>query len=310
MSFNQIIAHERAKTILRGTLKRNRVPSAVLFSGDEGIGKKLTAITYAKALNCLEPVEGDCCDSCRACKKIDSGMHPDVTVVSPEKDEITIENIRMIIEALSWRPFEGKRKVFIIDDADAMNSNAANAFLKTLEEPPEGSLILLVSSSPDRLPDTIKSRCAHIRFYPLPRHQCEKIVSPHLDQEKRDVILNSAMGRPGLALSRDFTSERDRFMKILNNMIDGTSKDGWGDKDEMKLWFEAFSIFLRDLAVFNITGQKSDLIYGQAHKKRDIKEILDAYQLIDSLKSTVDFNLNKSITWNYVSAIARQYISL
>jgi len=231
-------------------------------------------------------------------------------VVSPEKDEITIENIRMIIEALSWRPFEGKRKVFIIDDADAMNSNAANAFLKTLEEPPEGSLILLVSSSPDRLPDTIKSRCAHIRFYPLPRHQCEKIVSPHLDQEKRDVILNSAMGRPGLALSRDFTSERDRFMKILNNMIDGTSKDGWGDKDEMKLWFEAFSIFLRDLAVFNITGQKSDLIYGQAHKKRDIKEILDAYQLIDSLKSTVDFNLNKSITWNYVSAIARQYISL
>jgi DNA polymerase-3 subunit delta' len=311
MALREIIGQDRALRILFGTLKRNRVPSAILLSGDAGIGKRLAAVNYAKAINCLEPVDFDCCGKCISCKKIDSENHPDISTIVPENDLISIETIRKIEETISLRPFEGRKKVVIIDDADAMNIYAANAFLKTLEEPPEDSLIMLISSNPDRLPDTIRSRCINVRFYPLPSDGCREVVSKNIDAKNMKFILNLAMGRPGLAISRDFEKENEWFAKLLNNMVQGESKDTWADKSEIKLWLDMAFILLRDMAVYKITERESDLMLDKkqlAMKGQGIRSILDTYQDMQQVKGLLDFNLNKSITWNYVARMMRKAI--
>ncbi len=312
MALNDIVGQERALKILFGMLKRDRVPSAMLFSGDTGIGKRLAAVNYAKAINCLEPAGLDCCDTCASCKKIDAATHPDVTFTLPEKDEIKIDAVRKLEERLFLKALEGRKKVAIVDNADTMNINAANAFLKTLEEPPRDSLVILVSSNPDSLPDTIRSRCIAIRFYPLSNESFRKAVSGAMGQEHMDSISSLSMGRPGLALAGDFVNDMEWFKSLLRSMLQGESKEAWADKEALKTWLDMSFIFLRDMVIFKITGNESDMLYqkenGTFLKKADIGEILDTYKSLQKLRGLLDFNLNKSITWNYVSNMMRVVI--
>lgn len=311
MALKNIIGQDRALRILLGTLKRDRVPTAMLLSGDAGIGKRLAAVNYAKALNCLEPVDFDCCDRCISCKKIDSETHPDVSIMAPENDVIVIEEIRRVEETLSLKTYEGKKKVVIIDAAETMNIYAANAFLKTLEEPPQDSLIMLVSSNPDRLPDTIRSRCTQVRFYPLPFDGCRKLISEQTDADAKvtALMLKLSMGRPGLGLAMDFAKEKEYFERLLENMIHGESKDTWADKAAIRSWLDMAGVFLRDIVVTRITGKETDVLLDKRFevkgKRLDINDILDAYQSLQQVSGLLDFNLNKSITWNYVSSIMR-----
>lgn len=313
MALRHIIGQERGVRILLGTLRRDRVPSAMLISGDGGVGKKLAAITYAKAVNCLQPAEGDCCDACLSCRKIEAGIHPDVTVLLPEGEEIKIETVRTIEEALFLKPYEARKKVVIIDDADLMNSNAANAFLKTLEEPPEESLILLLSPNPDRLPDTIKSRCTQVRFYPLPLEGVERVIAGTTGKEAEALAVRLSMGRPGLALSGDLEEEREWFMNLLDALLRGGSKEAWADRNEMKTWLDLSSVFLRDMAVERITGREEDLLYGSSRyrlsRQTDIGAVFEAYRHLQRLRGLLDFNLNKSISWNYAAQIVRPLLA-
>lgn len=330
MALRDVIGQDRALRILSGTLKRERVPSSMLFSGDSGIGKRMTAVNYAKAINCVQPKGFDCCDECVSCRKIDSVTHPDVLTITLDnveevlslkekasKDksryEYPIEAVHKIEEILYLSPYEGRKKIIIIDDADVMNINAANAFLKTLEEPPEDSLIILISSNPESLPDTIRSRCVNIRFYPLPVDGCREVVSKNIDSKSIDFVLNLAMGRPGLAISKDFIKESEWFTKLLNNMIHGESKAPWSYKGEIRAWLDMAFILLRDMAVYKITERQSDLISGNRQwaigNKQKIKDILNAYQDVQQVRGLLDFNLNKSITWNYVASIMRMLMA-
>ena len=320
MALRDIIGQEKALRILFGTLKRNRVPSSMLLTGDSGVGKRLAALNYAKAVNCLHPVDFDCCDKCVSCRKIDSETHPDISMIVPENDVITIETVRKLEENISLKPFEGRKKVVIIDDADTMNIYAANAFLKTIEEPPEDNLILLISSNPDKLPDTIKSRCINVRFYPLPLDGCREVVSKNIDMKNIRAVLNLSMGRPGLAISKDFIKENEWFAKTLGNMVRGESKDTWADKGEIKSWLEMAFILLRDMVVSLELGVKSSEFlvlseFGAFNSKLrtanpELKIILDAYQALQNVKGLLDFNLNKSITWNYISTIMRRVVEV
>jgi DNA polymerase-3 subunit delta' len=316
MALRKIMGQDRALRILLGTLKRNKIPSATLLSGELGIGKRLAALNYAKAINCLQPVDFDCCDRCISCKKIDSGNHPDVTMIATDGDEIKIEAIRAIEDTLSFRTFEGRKKTVIIDDADRMNIYASNAFLKTLEEPPGDSLILLISSDPSRLPDTVRSRCMTVRFYPLTASSCKETVLEKLNAVDTDKILNLIMGRPGLALSGNLIQEVEWFSKLLKDMITAESKDTWQDKTAIKLWLDICFIFLRDMIITAEIGDRDYKlrIAGQEFKDYNsilrahntgIRAIFDAYQILLKVRELLDFNLNKSITWNYVASIMR-----
>lgn len=309
MALKDIAGQDRALRILFGMLRRKRVPSAMLLSGDTGIGKRQAAVNYAKAVNCRRPAAFDCCDTCASCKKIDAGTHPDVSVTLPEKDEIKIDAVRKLEETLFLMPLEGVKKIAIVDDAEAMNLNAANAFLKTLEEPPEDSLIILVSSNPDGLPDTIRSRCVSIRFYPLSREAFGKAVSGSVGPEDIDYVSRLSMGRPGLALAGQLEKDREWFSAVLADMIREESKEAWADKEAIRTWLDMAFVFLRDMIVFDITGNESDLLCGKENRnlrcKNDLRLTMDTYKSLRKVRDLLDFNLNKSITWNYVSSLMR-----
>ena len=308
MSFKDIEGQDKALRILSGMLRRDRIPSAMMFAGDTGIGKMLTAINFAKAVNCLNPVNFDCCDACSSCRKIAASAHPDISFTVPEKDEIKIDAVRRLEEILFLKPLEAEKKIAIIDDADRMNINAANAFLKTLEEPPENSLIILVTSNPDVLPDTIRSRCIVVRFYPLSSEALRRTVTRSAGQDV-DFAAGLSMGRPGLVLSRDLIKELDWFSGLLRNMLHGETNEVWADKESIRTWLDMAFIFLRDSVIYKMTGNESDLLYGKESmnfsRKTDIGKVLDTYQALRKLRGLLDFNLNKSITWNYVSALMR-----
>ena len=169
MRFDQFIGNTRIVERLQKRLREGRFPHALIFAGPEGVGKRTCALMVAKALNCSEKGPVDFCDVCNPCRKIETGVHPDVLMTGLEEDasEIKIAQIRSLLETLGLRPLEGLKKVFIIDPADAMNPAAANALLKGLEEPPEDSHFILLSSNPQSLLVTVRSRCQTYPFVPL-----------------------------------------------------------------------------------------------------------------------------------------------
>jgi len=303
MGFSEIKGHERPLRILQGTIRRNRVPSALLFTGDSGIGKRSSALLYIQALNCLERQDGDACGTCTSCRKIASGNHPDMLSIQPDGNEIRIETMRSVEEFLAMKPFEGRKKAVLIDEADAMNINASNAFLKTLEEPPADSVILLVTASPDTLPDTIRSRCFQVRFSPLPAAACNAVLNAAQTAGIDDTARRLAMGRPGLALAGTHGADARRCAELYTAMAQG-EKDAWADREDMEQWLALAPLVFRDLAVARI-GAGEPLLLTDAPHSGDLGAVLAQYRAVQRVQARSAFNLNKGITWQYVSEIVR-----
>lgn len=171
MSFARVRGHERPLRLLRRVLAAGRLPHALLFSGPEGVGKRLAALELARALNCAvgdPPGTRDACGACSSCRMAGGEAHPDILLLEPEGRWLKIAQVREAERHAALTPYAGRRRVIIVDGAEAMTLEAANAFLKTLEEPPGGAVIILVSAAPATLPPTVRSRCQEVRFGPLP----------------------------------------------------------------------------------------------------------------------------------------------
>ena len=170
MPLRDIVGHRRLLRLLSRSIKSGTLPPSLMFAGPEGVGKRLAAQAIAQTLNCASPTtsdeyEIDACGACPSCRRIARGIHADVLALAPgENGSIKIEQVREAIERTMYRPFEGKRRVTLVDDADALMPAAQNALLKTLEEPPSSSVYILVTSRPDALLATVRSRCSQIRF--------------------------------------------------------------------------------------------------------------------------------------------------
>jgi DNA polymerase-3 subunit delta' len=175
MSFNDIQGHDSVKLFFKKSLRDGTLSHAYLFSGPDGVGKALFAHTLSKALNCRTK-EDDCCDACAACAKIENRNHPDVAWLEPKAKKegsktgeklISIESVREMQGKAALKPYEGNKKIFILQDCHAMKPETADCLLKTLEEPPLDSIIILTTSKPDELALTVRSRCKTIKFPPL-----------------------------------------------------------------------------------------------------------------------------------------------
>lgn len=341
MALKDVIGQDKAVNILSRTIKKGRLLSTYLFAGESGIGKKFTAINLAKALNCISEKRTidselffDACDECPSCQKIEKGIHPDFLLIEPEGNQIKIDEIRAVEEALSLKAFEAKYKVVIVDDAEAMNQSAANAFLKTLEEPPQNSLIILITSMPDILPDTIRSRCCRVNFTPLSPVKCSEVLRKVIGDKNNikeitskasklktadnkmhdnvlDLISKLSMGKPGNAATSNLIEERKWFMDLLENMLNA-EKDGWSSREEMERWFELLLILLRDIALFKVQKEGNYIINVdlidyiiKLSRTMSLKVIIETYQQISRLKGYLRYNLNKSLTWNYTSLLLR-----
>jgi DNA polymerase-3 subunit delta' len=178
MPFREIVGHRRLLTLLSQAIARESLTPSLILSGPAGVGKRLAALAVAQGLNCASPIssreddEGamgglifDACGDCSGCRRVTRGIHPDVQIIEPgETGSIKIEQVRAAIDRAVFRPFEGRRRVTIIDHADALVLAAQHALLKTLEEPLPASVFILVTSRPDALLATVRSRCARLRF--------------------------------------------------------------------------------------------------------------------------------------------------
>ncbi|MEW6600222.1 MAG: DNA polymerase III subunit delta' [Nitrospirota bacterium] len=343
MAFKDIIGQDRPLNILKGCIIKERIPHALLFAGDEGIGKRLTAVNFAKALNCRgmegdeteaaggllfevpEPEQGgpgpetlpEACDNCPSCKKIESGNHPDVFIIGPEGEggQITVQSIRQLEESLSYKPYEGRWKIAIVDEADKLNQSAANAFLQTLEEPSAQSILILISSRPDMLLPTIRSRCQRISFSPLPLDTMALLLKEKfndMDDKQARLLSMLSGGRLGYALTGDLIAQRDTCFSAFKEMLENFEEEPWEDKEAMEDWFEWSQLLLRDMAVYSATGQEAYLMnpdhaeYIKAvSREAGLADILKLARELYNIKRRLAFNLNKQLTYNFVSLLLR-----
>jgi DNA polymerase-3 subunit delta' len=174
MSFREIVGHRRLKRLLARAAHSGTLPPSLVFAGPDGVGKKQVAYALAQALNCSQPIEGaagerDGCGTCASCSRIARGVHPDVLLVRRPEDKtaIVISQTRDLIRQVGYRPFEARYRVVVIDGADELGSDSQDALLKTLEEPPARNVFVLVTSRPNLLSTTVRSRCCLLRFAPL-----------------------------------------------------------------------------------------------------------------------------------------------
>ncbi|MDD5433374.1 MAG: DNA polymerase III subunit delta' [Candidatus Pacebacteria bacterium] len=205
-----LIGHKKQIKFLRNAISGNRMPQALLFLGEENLGKKKVAFEFVKMLFCSGPTNVQKpCGVCQACLLVEEAKHPDFIFIAPQARDIQISQIRNLQKALSLRPVMGKVKAIVIDDAHCLNIQAQNCFLKTLEEPQGQAVFILISSMPDVLLPTIKSRCEAVKFYPLTKENIEKANFPNK-------ILDYSQGRPGIAFSLE--TGKTNFLKFQESM--------------------------------------------------------------------------------------------
>ncbi len=278
---NEIKGHDFQKNILRRAARDNMISHSYLLAGPAGIGKKLIALEFAKLINCqsgrpinIDAPEGEKC-SCGSCSKVDKGIHPDVIYVQYEGvKSIKVEQIREgVEERLFLKSFEGKFKVVIVDEAERMSSGAQNAFLKTLEEPPPNSVIILITSAPDSLLPTIRSRCQMIKFNALSKDLIYEELTRREDLTAEQALICSKLsgGSLGKALMIDeeLIEWRKELIEYLINLKPNSGVRIIGlaeympiastpeDTEKMGLTLEFISLWLRDLILIK-TGSDED----------------------------------------------------
>ena len=255
---------------LRRMIAGGRIPSALLFAGPHNVGKRSTALALAKALNCPEG-QGEACGQCPTCRKIGQGVHPDVLLVEPEGQFIRIDQVREVVGSLALNPFEAKKRVVVVAEAARMNPQAAHAFLKTLEEPPADTLIVLCAAGAAQLLETIVSRCLAIRFAPLPEETVARMLgeTSGLEGEALDFAVRFSQGRLRPELrdkARDWIMIREELMEALERFDPTALPDlsekfaRWSGSEDWRFVLEGLESIFRDLAVLNSDDRATELI--------------------------------------------------
>lgn len=275
-----IRGQDQAVALLRGLVARERVPSALLFTGPTHVGKRTTALALAKALNC-RAAPGTGCAACPACRKIDEGVHPDVEVIAADGQFIRIQQIRAIDAKLALLPFEARKRVIVLAEAERMHLESANALLKTLEEPPGDTLLVLCTEQPARLPDTVRSRCMRVRFGPLDEATVDALLplDDFPEGPPRQFLRRFAQGRlrPELAAPARVLALRDALLDALAQVPGGDYEQvmahhaAWSASDDWRLVLELLETWLRDVVVLHSAGDSAPLIH------EDQREALTAW---------------------------------
>lgn len=216
--FENIIGNTNIKTVLEKSIKQNKLSHGYLFLGTQGIGKKMIATEFAKMILCLE--DNKYCNHCKSCIEFDTNNNPDFVLISPDGNNIKIEQIRDIQKRIQEKPIISEKKVYIIDNADLMTTEAQNCLLKTLEEPPEFAVIILIGSNSNTFLPTIKSRCTIMNFNKISDEEMTKYLREKCDVKNIDQnMLYMYQGSIGKALElKEKQEEYKNIENIINNI--------------------------------------------------------------------------------------------
>jgi DNA polymerase-3 subunit delta' len=335
MPFREVVGHRRLVTLLSRAIAQGTLPPSLLFAGHRGVGKRRTAVAVAEAVNCQTPVEGpalprDACGECTSCRRIARGVHPDVLIVSPgELGSIKIEQVRDVVDRAGYRPFEGRLRVVVIDEADALVDAAQNALLKTLEEPPQASVFILVSSMPDALLPTVLSRCQRLRFGELsPAEITEALMRDHDYEEAAAraaaVDADGSIGRALSALSTDVTQAREMAHRVLEQAVRQADpgrridlarevtpstggKTTGGERERLAACLRALASLLRDIGLVGAQGDAAVLANADLApqlrvlaRSYDSGRTVQAYASVDEALVALERNVSPKIVADWL----------
>jgi len=321
MPFQDIIGHSVPIAWLRNAIQSNQLAHAYLLTGEDAIGKRMTAMQCIQAMNCDTHVEAsppDACGTCRTCQQIVGHIHPDILFIQPDEGQsqhpqIKIERVREIEHHVIYRPLLGMKKICLIDDADRLTIGAANALLKTLEEPPDHCLFLLVTSRPSALLTTLKSRCLTVRFSPPSQEQAIDYLMQERGFSKADARFISFLtnARLGEALNLDLeetkAKQQEFFALLFENSqasISGSfeaaealSKSGQIPEALLWIWTG-----LRDILLVATQAPTEFLFHeDRLPKLRELahrtspQKILDLLERLHQLEQGLQRNLNSQL---------------
>ena len=332
--FNKLLGNNHIKDILRRMLEKERVPRSLLFAGIDGVGKKQFALELAKAIVCQNPQKAEACGECAVCRRADKfnfpktddrdahkmvifSEFPDIGLVIPYNKNILVDAVRDLEKEANFRPYEAKARFFIIDDADKMNDAASNALLKTLEEPVATSHIFLISSRPDSLLQTIRSRCQTIRFAPITAKDIEdKILkTEQFSPVDAELVARLSAGSIGHALNFDlekFRTKRESMLKTLQSLAGkpnhlsllktGEEMNDAKNKDDYEFYLEILQTLIHDIWVVMHGASEKTLVnidlkptlkrLSETVESRRIAAWLDE---IEILRETLAVNVNRKI---------------
>lgn len=315
MNFNQIIGHEKIIEHLKTSIIYNRINHAYIFDGVRGIGKKTLSKTFAKALNC-ESGGADSCNSCTSCKTFDENNNPDIIYVTHQKKDITVSDIRdQIVKNITLKPYRNKYKIFIIPEADKMNILAQNAFLKTLEEPPEYGIFLLLCENYNKFLVTILSRCIMFKMHPLPYNLVAEylIKNFNITPEQAQLYSIYSQGSIGKATelinSEEFRDTRDMAVETAikletADMIELYSIVGLlrEQRPQIDQILEIMYLIYRDALVLKQTGNRDKLIQKDKlvqtetiAKKATIYQLINRCDAINDTRTKLNHNGNAQL---------------
>lgn len=317
MPLSSLIGNERIKKLLQRAVAERRIGQSLLMTGPRGVGKYQFAIALAQALNCERPSNGDACGKCIPCRKIAGGEHADVQTFTNEGTFIKVDKMRDMSRDAQYKPYEGRHRVCIIDEADRMNLPSANSILKTLEEPPESTLIVLVTANPYRLPDTIRSRCQILNFAGLTAREIEEHLSTKANRpaEEARLLARLARGSIGHALEINldaYRQSRDRMLELIetlalsrevNKLLSASEYLGRKlEKDEFEHHLDAMMVLLSDLLYLKLSAgaealtnadiiERLEIVAG----KLTIEQITDWVDQIEEIFKAMPRNINRQL---------------
>jgi DNA polymerase-3 subunit delta' len=298
---------------MQAALRNQRLHHAYLFVGPEGIGKRTIALALAKAVHCSEMTD-DYCSRCVNCASIIDGNHPDVRFVQPlqGKKEISIQQVREVERELRFRSFSGKRKIAVVDPAALMNVAAQNALLKTLEEPPENSLLILVTPNGGGLLPTLRSRCLRLSFAPLSRFQIAEFLRAErrIKADDAEILAAMSMGSIGVAMNLDqqaLAEKRRIWAGMLSALKSTDYRSAMAAAETLATSREEAAEFLkwaeswyRDLLIHGVARQAGELVnldmmpqIEQHSTTSGAKRALAALEQIAGASAGLQRNLNR-----------------
>ena len=308
------------RAIARGTL-----PPSLVFAGPMGVGKRTAAVALAQALNCERPAGQDACGTCAACLRIARGVFADVLMIEPgDTGAIKVDQVREAIDRAAYRPFEGRRRVVIIDEADALLPEAQNALLKTLEEPPSASMFVLVTARPDVLLPTVRSRCQRLRFGPLSPADVAIVLARDHGFAAADAQAAAAAsgGSIGAALTEgaeEAREAREAAARLLQGAASSSDPrrrldaakafvGSGADRDDVSRRLLAMSSLVRDLGL--LAAQADDRGLANADLEPHLRDLarrfdadraIDAFGVIDRGLDALNRNASPKIVADWVA---------